>query len=40
MSKAEDVQISSSIISLSGTHNAEDLPHIYKKMYDGIYFQM
>ena len=32
LSKAEDVQISSPAIPLSGTHNAEDLPHIYKKM--------
>ena len=32
LSKAEDVQTSSPAIPLSGTHNAEDLPHIYKKM--------
>ena len=31
-SKAEDVQILSPIIPLSGTHNAEDLPHTYVGM--------
>ena len=31
-SKAGDVQILSPIIPLSGTHNAEDLPHTYVGM--------
>ena len=36
-SKAEDVQFSSPVIPLSGTHNAENLPHIYKKMCMMVY---
>ena len=37
LSKAEDVQFSSPVIPLSGTHNAENLPHIYKKMCMMVY---